>query len=287
MNKKDALKQPKREQALMPRKRRSLAEQIGATGEIEALAQQVRRADRTATVKVVHGEGIDLKPLKAEAALFFVNGQIIFAQSKNGRVVYSPRRYDSVRAAFDDGQTALEWLTPNTVLSTQGPKGALEALFFPPTSYPIICQYDALFEQAPGVRFTSERLAVLTVPMPGLLFVGYGNSYSLLAVPGGTFDPKATLCQVPLPNCYSGGGICWGNNDKPPAGKGGLMKAWRVFWETVFTTASVQGKSRQYPDDVRRQLVMVADSSTYPMGDLTPAGVNAVKLVERLLKGGN
>ena len=269
-------------------KRVSLAKKIGASAEIEALAQRVKQADHDAALKVVEADGIDMRPLKAKAALFWAtDGQLIFAESKNGRVYYSPRRYDSVRAAFDDGQASLEWLPPNTVLSAQGTQGRIEAMFFPPASYQMICQYHEMFEGREGITFTASKLAVMTVPMPGFFFAGYGSTYCLLAVAGNTFDPKFKLYQAPLPNCYNNGGICWGNNDRPPAGKGGLTKAWSVFWQTYFTTASVQQKSRQFPDDVRRQLVAQVGRDTYPTEDLVPAQTNAAQLMKELLAGGH
>jgi hypothetical protein len=264
--------------------RTRMAKRIGATPEIEALAQRVKETTRDATVKIVEADAIDMKPLKAKAALFWAtDGQFIFAHAKDGRVYYSPRRYDSVRAAFEDGQVALEWLTPNTVLSAHGPKGRIEAMFFPPSQYQLICQYDAMFDGVPGVTFTSSKLAVMTLPMPGFLFAGYGNEYRLMAVAGDTFDAKSRLYQAPLPNCYTHGGICWGNNEKPPAGKGGLVKAWQVFWQTYFTTASVQQKSRAFPDDVRKRMAALVGGETYQVDDLVPAQVTPTQLVKELL----
>ncbi|NJM39377.1 MAG: hypothetical protein HC853_00715 [Anaerolineae bacterium] len=263
-----------------------MAKRIGATPEIETLAQRVKQTKHDAAVKVVEADAIDMKPLKAKAALFWAtDGQFIFAHAKDGKVYYSPRRYDSVRTAFDDGQVALEWLPPNTVLSAQGPKGRIEAMFFPPAQYQLICQYDDIFEGVVGVTFTPSKLAVMTLPMPGFLFAGYDNDYRLMAISGNTFDAKSRLYQVPLPNCYTHGGICWGNNEKPPAGKGGLLKAWQVFWKTYFTTASVQQKSRAFPDDIRKRIVAVVGHATYPMDDLVPAQVTPTQLIKELLGG--
>ena len=116
---------------------------------------------------------------------------------------------------------------------------------------------------------------VVPVPLPGLVFAGVNTSlggtqatYYVWAIQEAEFDPAATLYHAPLTNVYEEGRICFGENHPPAAARETIDRAWHLFIDSLFTGEMAGGRSRQYAQDVRRQLLALEQADRYPVEDL-------------------
>lgn len=118
----------------------------------------------------------------------------------------------------------------------------------------------------------------LHVPLPGLVLIRSlpitgTPSYALFAVKRRPGAQSACFYDVPLPNVNSGGIICWGNVPRPSADQlqpNNLAADWRTILGSAFGNHSTFRKSKQYPDDIRKQLIALdaAKAKRYPNDDL-------------------
>lgn len=133
-----------------------------------------------------------------------------------------------------------------------------------------------------------ERLAV---PMPGLVWIGQGTTYSLYAVKApstlptvagqGEWPGKDTeLWKAPCPN-VGDRGICSGNVAFPQAGAETIWPALRLFFESDFNDHLSNGKSKKHPKSVLAAWRKLAGRESWPEDDLEPAGVTLGKVVGR------
>ena len=81
-----------------------------------------------------------------------------------------------------------------------------------------------------------KKEKTITIPLPGLIFVGCGMTYSIVAT-GATRPTKGSeaIYIAPLPNVYiSGGYICAGNVRFPKCAMDTIHKARTLFFESLF-----------------------------------------------------
>jgi PRTRC genetic system protein B len=138
------------------------------------------------------------------------------------------------------------------------------------------------------VREDDERITMtLEVSMPALAFFGYDQRYYVWAFRDAELKGDTNLCAAPLPNVDSNGAICFGSNLVPKASAKAIEETWRIFLASPFTNHSVNGKSRKYPDDVRKQLMRLAERNNrrYPMDDLVSLNRTANMAIDWMVKG--
>jgi PRTRC genetic system protein B len=158
-------------------------------------------------------------------------------------------------------------LLPEDCLFWQRADGAERlGIYVPPQVWPVNV----------SVGGSRERL---TVPMPGLVWVGQGTAYRLYAVKGVTWPGKDTeLWKAPCPNVSDN--ICRGNVEFPAAAAGTIRQALGLFFESDFNDHLSNGKSKRYPRSVLplwREL-SAAGAEAWPEGDLESAGTTLGKV---------
>lgn len=131
-----------------------------------------------------------------------------------------------------------------------------------------------------AVQASGSHRRWLNVPLPPLVFVGNGASYSVHAVkqwPGAT----ERLYQAPLPNVFLGGRICPGDVEFPACSPATIRKAADTFLASDFNTHLVQARSRAHGENVLElwQELHKAHATEYPLEDLVESG-NPRKLSE-------
>ena len=222
-----------------------------------------------------------LSPMSADetAALLFICGdQYLFRyRTKDSGVAYKFVSPASVRAAFGEEAIDTGWLPPNTRRWGIGRQGEWILLTYPPQ------QHRFTFAREEGV----EKTITLEIPMPSLAFFGYDRRYYLWAFKDAELKGDTALFAAPLPNIDSNGSICFGTNKMPRAAGKAIGEAWRIFLASPFTEHSVNGKSRGFPDDVRKQLVQLAEHRRrrYPIEDLASLNRTANMMVDWTLRG--
>ena len=120
----------------------------------------------------------------------------------------------------------------------------------------------------------------VVVPLPSLIMarLTIGNDsprYAVYAVKTRPETVNAPLFHSPLPNTGmgSGGGVCWGSVRKSSAealAGNRLDEDWKLLLGSVFTSHSVSGKSKRFPNDVRQHFIDLEKRKArkYPVSDL-------------------
>jgi PRTRC genetic system protein B len=205
------------------------------------------------------------------AALLFVCGdQYLFRhRAKNGAVVFKFVSPAAVRAAFAEETIDTNWLPSNARRWGIGKRGEWIVITFPPQKH--------------RLSFADEngKTMSLEIPMPALAFFGYGQRYYLWAFKDNELGSETMLFAAPLPNLDANGAICFGGNVVPKASAKSIQEAWRLFLASPFTNHSANGKSREYPNDVRTQLMRLAEKRRrrYPPDDLVSLNRTAERVI--------
>jgi hypothetical protein len=125
-------------------------------------------------------------------------------------------------------------------------------------------------------------LGRLTVPMPGLIWLGRGREYRLYAVAEEPLTAKTELYHVPCPNVS--GSVCAGNVPFPAASRETIWAALRLFFESEFNTHLDNGKSVRLGKGSILPLwqeLSAAGAEVYPLDDLVRARLCLGDLMER------
>ena len=134
--------------------------------------------------------------------------------------------------------------------------------------------------QMTGLFLEGDK-SVLRVPLPALVLIRTTRhqqrpDYKLYAVKRRPKTRDIQLYRAPLPNVFTGGGICWGTvqrvDDDALAGVS-LVAGWRQLLGSPFGSHAISGKSRACPQDVREHLRSLheAGKKRYPTSDLVAA----------------
>lgn len=113
------------------------------------------------------------------------------------------------------------------------------------------------------------------VPMPGLVFIGQGMSYTLYAVKEQYWPVADTpLYYPPCPNVWGNTGICQGNAPFPVASAATIWQAAEVFFSSGFNTHLAQGKSKGHKDNILDMWRKLHETGAdeYPLDDLIETG---------------
>jgi PRTRC genetic system protein B len=216
-----------------------------------------------------------MPPLSDETAalLFLCGDQYLFRyRAKDNTVAYKFVSSAAVRAAFAEEAIETNWLPDSTRRWGIGKRGEWIVITYPPQKH----------------RFTfvcdehDRKTLTLEIPMPALAFLGYEQRYYLWAFKEDVLSGNTNLCTAPLPNVDSNGAICFGSNLVPKASARNIEEAWRLFLASPFTNHSTNGKSLKYPNDVRRQLLQLANARrrSYPLNDLVSLNRSANAVIE-------
>lgn len=222
-----------------------------------------------------------LTPIAADevAALLFMCGdQYLFRyRTKEGSVGYKFISTASVRAAFAEEIIETNWLPSHARRWGIGKYGEWIVIAFPSQKHRLSFVDDD----------DDRKTMILDVPMPGLAFFGYAQRYYVWAFKDAELKGDTSLFAAPLPNVDASGAICFGGNLVPKASAQTIEEAWRIFSASPFTNHSVNGKSHRYPDDVRQQLIRLAEKRRryYPIDDLVMLNRTANIAMDWMIKG--
>ncbi len=197
-----------------------------------------------------------------EAALLFTRGQYILYHHRGAEVVCKGVSTQTLRAAFVEESVDSGWLPEGVVRWGSGPAGTFIVKFIPPGKQEI--------------RLSTQNSAepLIVAPMlPALVFAGVNSTYYVWALQERTCDPSAQLFHAPFPNVYPDGHICFGSNRPPMAGCKTLDEVWRLFIDSPFNADMAHGKSQAFAEDVRRQLVALAQSNAKSLSGTGPDAI--------------
>lgn len=210
--------------------------------------------------------------LKADAALFFVENEVVFQGVGTDGVeqikFISPA---TLREAFAKEPMDSGWLPPGVNRCGSSSKGDWMVRWHEPAIYTV---------------HLADRKQPLRVPMPSLIWFGIKNNYYIFAAREAKFTPTAALFAAPVANVNRYGLICFGQNLHPDVAKGGFEKSWRTFWEAPFNNDHDDGKSKAFPGEINKQLLKLAKekATTYPLKDLVSLPDTLSTVIHRLTR---
>lgn len=190
-----------------------------------------------------------LSSTQSPPCLIFLEGQYLFYWVENGQANFKLVSSESVRAAFSQEPIDSGWLPKDIVRCGFSVHGNWAIKFIP----------------SQKLELKIDNQSVL-VPLPSLIFLGIDTDYYIWAIKEKQFSRLAKIFHAPLPNIDHNGKICFGSNLMPDATPTGVEQAWHLFLESSFTSHLVQGKSKEFQDDVRLKLRQ--KFNTYPLEDL-------------------
>jgi hypothetical protein len=212
---------------------------------------------------------------RVDAAILISQGRYFYRRKIDThplRYSYKSLSPDALRIAFNTEAIDSGWIAPGVVRCGSSAQGRWAVQFVPPARHVL--------------EFST--IGKVTVPLPGLLFLGLEVTYWICAIASKTFDPQARCYQAPLPNVDTNSlRICWGTNTPPAASNQTITKAWNLFITSPFTSDLVFGKSMQH-GDIRTFLTKLHRDSKkrYPIKTLLPIGSKPMtieQLVQELL----
>lgn len=212
---------------------------------------------------------------QVQAQLLFLPGQYLFATNQGSRTNYKFLSPSSVKAAFSNIPIDSDFLPPNTIKWGINSDGEYLVQYIPPHQQGVTL-----------TNSTESRLLAITVPMPGMIFMGWGLHYWLWCVKDKQLTPESQLFHVPLPNVMQNGAICFGTTPHSPCSALGIGRSWNGFWSSPFNDHTVQSKSKEFPTDVRSQLLKLHGQKTkrYPLKDLVSCNKNVTEAIESIIK---
>jgi len=210
-----------------------------------------------------------------DLALLFTRGQYVLYSRVGNQLRTKGVSVEALRAAFVEEPVDSGWLPPGVVRWGSGPGGTFLVTFIPPGQHTL--------------HFTTQNVGKtrnVTVALPGLIYAGVNGAgeeasgtYYVWAIQEAKFDPAARLYHAPFPNVSTGDGrICFGSNTAPPVSWKTIEAAWQLFVDAPFNADMAAFKSRQHPQDVRRQLLSLEGAERYPVSDLRPFEGGAISM---------
>jgi PRTRC genetic system protein B len=207
--------------------------------------------------------------MEIKGELLFLPGQLLLHWVEKGVHHYKLVSSNSVKAAFSQEPIDSDWLSDGIVRWGIGKSGNWVVKFVPPGRNTL----------------SFEEKDSLSIPLPGLVFLGYGFQYYIWATLESSFNPEAEVFTVPLPNVYPDGRICFGSTVPPACSPKEIDSAWKMFITSNFNSHLGSGKSRAYPDSVRAMLQRVSTRKlkSYPVKDLNPYRSSVEQVIEPII----
>lgn len=207
---------------------------------------------------------IDTPPEYPRLRLDFYDTAVIMTQTDEaGRITSHPVAVQDVVSACTEVTLASGFLPPHTLFWKQQAQTTTLGVYVP-----------ARYWQ---VRTEKKRYQI---PMPPLVFVGRGRSYSIYAVKKRPSVPHTPLFHLPAPNVFDTGNICVGNTPFPACSARTLDQALTLFWEgSNFNSHLSQKKCNSYPRDVRQLWRQLDGKKRFPLSELVPMKKNLHSLM--------
>lgn len=220
----------------------------------------------TASTRPVQLDGL-LPPFQnAEAALLFIGSELVFASRDERGWSLKCISLDSARAAFSTTSIDTGWIDPALQRFGTTPEGPWAVAYHPPARRSLLMEY-------------RRQTVKLTIPMPGLVFIGLGINYHLFALTE-VFSPSANLCHAPFPNISNQNGwICFGSNQRMPATPPNMAIMWELIWNTRFNADWRNNRCKSEPTDVRKLLMKLQRRARFPDAELLPTGTTIQQAV--------
>lgn len=218
---------------------------------------------------------------QAQAALFFLDAQAIYAEYGDGTINSKFVSTEGVRSAFFYESLDSGWMPPHIKRWGQTTKGRWAVQFAPQQRYEL---------ELPHAHDSAEHQPTrLAVTLPSIVFMGYKREYFVWAVEGVEFDPHAQIYHLPVPNIYGEGRICFGGNTPPEVTRPDLDAAWDLFKRSPYTCAHASERSRRFPSHVCTALYEhvadCGDDTPYPIEDLFPYYMSVDDAVRKITTG--
>jgi PRTRC genetic system protein B len=121
------------------------------------------------------------------------------------------------------------------------------------------------------------KVETLTVPLPGLMFVGQGTQYTVFALTERPTSGREMLYMAPLPNVNDNGAICSGNVKFPVAGVDTMAQAAGLFFESLFNNDLVGGRIRS--GELLPFLRKIERAKAFPIDQLVAANVTVGEFI--------
>lgn len=214
-------------------------------------------------------------PAGCAAALFFLDGQLLFQHDGGGALKSKFISPAAARQAFAGEPIDSGWLPGGVNRWGTGARGVWMVRWHAPAVYTL---------RREG-KSAPQRLRV---PMPALIWFGQRHNYYIWAMKGETFNPANLLYRAPLANVNHRGLICFGQNAHPDVSKG-FAATWRTFWDAPFNDDHRNGKSHAHKDNINTHLLKLAKAKAaqYPAKDLIEQGGNLDAMIAKLTRRGD
>jgi PRTRC genetic system protein B len=207
--------------------------------------------------------------MEIKGELLFLPGQLLLHWTEKGAHHYKLVSSHSVKAAFSHEPIDSGWLSSGIVRWGIGKSGNWVVKFVPPALHTL----------------SFEEADFLSLPLPGLVFLGYGFQYYIFCIAESSFNPEAEVFTAPLPNVYPDGRICFGSTVPPACTPEEIDRVWKMFITSNFNSHLGSVKSKSYPDNIKTKLSQIATRKLkhYPIKDLNQYRSRVEQVIEQLI----
>jgi PRTRC genetic system protein B len=122
------------------------------------------------------------------------------------------------------------------------------------------------------LTFSATQFKALTIPLPGLVFVGQGVDYYVWAARRRPENAREPLFAAPLPNIFANGKVCAGTVQFPKCQAGTIWESVRLFFESGFNH-DLEGARINGTDRTMDFLRGLQKARSFPVDRLVPAGL--------------
>lgn len=110
------------------------------------------------------------------------------------------------------------------------------------------------------------------LPMPGMVFIGFGTQYTVFAVKRKPKSADAILYHLPVPNVNENGRICRGSVPFPTAGRDTIGAALDLFMEgSEFNHDNSQNRCHSFPENTLALWQQLDGKRKFPHAELVSA----------------
>lgn len=125
--------------------------------------------------------------------------------------------------------------------------------------------------------------ATWLVPLPGMIWLGQGIEYKLLAVKQRPGAASERLFRAPAPNVWHDGRVCNGDVNFPVCNAATIHQAFRLFVGSTFNADLNSGKAQSYEKNILDQWRALAEAevSAYPLDELVKTETKLEDIMRR------
>lgn len=119
-----------------------------------------------------------------------------------------------------------------------------------------------------------------SLPLPGMVFMGWGNQYTVYAVKKRPESINAPLYHLPVPNVNGHGRICLGNAPFPTASRETMAAALHLFMEgSQFNHDNSQNRCRSFPENTLDLWRQLQGKRQFPLTELVATRLRLGQLI--------